>query len=167
MAWSLVVEQLPDLLTAFCDAEAVLTPAFWRAIQPFRFIPPQPEIDQFRPGKDTWRIGYWLYLPDGRHAPYEAFVCELDLGAWGDERLVQGWVNVRRYVGRGEDMDDGLWESEDRSVESPAAAAAAIRLVAAAMAEQLGRLDLRPYLAGKTAEPSAAPDRCRKAGPGG
>jgi hypothetical protein len=92
-----------------------------------------------------------VYLPD-RLAPYEVLKCELDLSEWGDERLVQGWVDVRRYAGRGVLEDDDLWKSANHSVESPAAAATAIRAVAREMADQLGRIDLRPYLAPTGAE---------------
>jgi hypothetical protein len=45
MGWSLVVEQLPDLLSAFADAEAVLWPAFRDAIYPFGFNTQTTEID--------------------------------------------------------------------------------------------------------------------------
>jgi hypothetical protein len=158
MAWSLIVEQLPDLLTAFADAEAVLWPALRDALYPFGLHPPAAEIDQFRPDEARWRLGYRLWLPYERLAPYERFDCELDLGESVAGRAVVGWIGVARYVGKGASLDDDLYRSPDYEVDSPLAAAAAVRSVAAEMAAQLGRLDLRPYLAGKTAEPGGAAD---------
>jgi hypothetical protein len=159
MAWLLVVEQLPDLLTAFADAEAVLWPALRDALYPFGFHPPAAEVEQFRPDKARWWLGYQLWLPYERLAPYERFDCELDLGESTGGRVVVGWIDVERYVGKGATLDEELYRSPDYEVDSPAAAAAAIRTVAAEMARQLGRLDLRQYLTGKAAGPSAEADR--------
>jgi hypothetical protein len=96
-------------------------------------------------------------LPYERLAPYEQFNCELDLSESGDGRVVSGWISMARYVGKGVALDDELYRSADHEVESPAAAAMAVRAMARVLAEQLGRLDLRPYLAGKTAETPSGP----------
>lgn len=54
MAWSLIVEQIPTLLTAFSDAEAILWPAMRDTLFRFGLHPPTAEIEQFRPDKGTW-----------------------------------------------------------------------------------------------------------------
>jgi hypothetical protein len=163
MLWSLPVGELPDLLSAFADAEALIHPAFAAAVGPFGFSAPPPEIDRFRPDRAEWRIGWWLYLPD-HLAPYEAVRCELDLGAWDSGREVCGWIGVDRYVGHGATVDDELWRSVERPVGSPSSAAAAVRAVAGELVEQLGRVDLRRYLAAKPAEPGGPPDPGRDLG---
>lgn len=164
MAWSLVVDQLPDLLAAFADVQVRLHAAFQRAVRPFGYAAPKPEIDPFHPDRAEWRIGWWLHLPD-QLAPFEVFKCELDLREWSPTREVSGWIDVRRYVGHGVTVDDDLWRSLDYPVESPALAAVAIRRVAEEMAEQLGRLELGPYLAGTVGGRPAAADPDRNAGP--
>jgi hypothetical protein len=155
MVWSLIVEQIPSLLTAFAEAEATLWPALRDALDPFRLHPPTAEIEQFRPDKCTWWLGYQLWLPYERLAPYERFDCELFLSESLTGREVTGWIDVERYAGKGMSSEDVLYQSSDYDVDSPAAAAAAIREVAQELAQQLGRLDLRPYLARATAEPGA------------
>jgi hypothetical protein len=57
MAWSLILDELPELLTALAEVERVIKPAFTEAIRPYGFLPaPKPEIDQFRPDKAEWRV---------------------------------------------------------------------------------------------------------------
>ena len=158
MAWSLILHELPGLLTAFAEAERLIEPAFTEAIRPFGFFPaPTPVIDQFRPEKAEWRIGWLLHLPD-HFGPYETIRCELSLDEWEPWRQVAGWIKVDRYVGHGVAVDDELWRSADHRVETPASAATALLAVAGELVEQLGRSDFRPYLGSKTAEPGAASD---------
>jgi hypothetical protein len=149
MAWSLIHDELPELLTVLAEVERVIEPAFTEAIRPYGFVPaPKPEIDQFLPDKAEWRIGWWLLLPD-HLGPYETLRCELSLDEWDPWREVAGWIQAGRYVGHGVTVDDELWYSAKHRVETPAAAAAALRAVAGELVDHLGRVDLRPYLAAK------------------
>lgn len=151
MAWSLILDELPDLLTAFAEVEHLIEPAFTEMIRPFGFFPaPTPAIDQFRPGEAEWRIGWLLHLPD-RFGPYETVRCELSLDEWEPWREVAGWIRVDRYVGRGVTVDEELWCSGRHRVETPSTAAQALRLVAGEVVAHLGRVDLRPFLGAKTA----------------
>ena len=153
MAWSLIIEEIPALLTAFADAEAILWPALRDALYPFKLHPPIAEIEQFRPEKSTWRLGYQLWLPYERLAPYERFDCELHLAESIKGRDVTGWIGVQRYCRKGVSLEDSLFQSPDCEVETPATAAVAIETAAAQLAQQMSKLDLRSYLAGRPIDP--------------
>lgn len=156
MGWSLVLDELPDLLAAFDDAERQIDPAFTAAVEPFGVPGVEPEVLQFRPDRAEWQLLWRLPLPD-RLSPNEHLHCRVGLrkrpvasdgrAPAAEAQRVSGELAVEHYRGGGFTDFTPLWESVSEPVASPAAAAAAIRAVAAELASQLGQVDLRPYLA--------------------
>ena len=167
--WQPTADQLSDLLAALADAERVVGRALARtAARHAHLLGPRAVHmvrQEFQPARATWWAIWWIDLPR-RAAPYEELRCDLDLSPAPGRAAAElcGWIDLWRYVGRGETADDEVWRSAAHLVASPAAAAAAARGVAADLAERLGRLDLGPYLGGGTAGPVTAADPPKAAG---
>lgn len=145
MGWAPEADDESGLNAAFAEADQALTAAFAAAVRPLG--PPYRSMGSGKgPNCPVTRcVEWWVKLPGpGR---YDSLSCEVNLLVTSDGPEVSGRIAAWRSLGRGVSDNDDLWRVDEIRVDSPAAAAAAVRRVAADVVHHLGRLDLGPYLA--------------------
>jgi hypothetical protein len=151
MGWDRPSHEESALRAAFAETTQAVGGAFAQATGRFGCPLRGPRLGTNPDDTVSRWVEWWLDIP----SPFEAVSCELNLLVSSDGPEVFGRIAVWRYIGRGFSDNDDLWRSGDILVESPAAAAAALRQVGAELVRQCGLLDLRPYLASKTSEPGS------------
>lgn len=150
MGWALIPEQLPDLLTAFADAEVTLHVAFERAARRHGYDAPHPEIIQFRPDRADWRISWELHTKGDRNLKYDCVRCELDVAhpSLGSESPLEvaGWIYDDCHAGPGVSNSDEIYGTREWFASTPAEAAKAVGQLAEELSRQLEEIDRGPCL---------------------